>query len=163
MFAGINTLPSSSIKSYMHALPYTFHPTGSRYFGGVHAKSDWDFFTQYNFKLSQTLAGDSRFQKLMFTTYTDMLCIEVWRTKLPDGNTLDIQLVRNYDLKVQVHKQLMCSPAMLRYFIGLQKEERPWFWDFMFRSAANIPLDSTRDGFCEPKYPDVSSIIEELP
>jgi len=91
--------------------PHEFHLTGSRFFGGVHEKSDWDFFALYSQELRAQLL-EFGFKKNNDETYSgDTEVFEVLSKNCIDPATMspvkvDIQLLRSLDKKVAVQEAL---------------------------------------------------------
>jgi len=91
--------------------PHEFHLTGSRFFGGVHEKSDWDFFACYSQALRTELL-DYGFVLNSDETYSgDTEVVEVLSRNCVDPATMkpvkvDVQLLRSLDKKIAVQQAL---------------------------------------------------------
>lgn len=91
--------------------PHEFHLTGSRFFGGVHKESDWDFFALYSQELRAQLL-ESGFKKNNDETYSgDTEVFEVLSKNCIDPVTLkpvkvDVQLLKVLQKKVSVQEAI---------------------------------------------------------
>lgn len=82
---------------------FEFHPTGSRYFGGMRENSDWDFITEYNESVMIFL-GNLGFQILNDHNYNDHSVVIVMRGKF-EKSIIDIQLTESSMLPVKLKAQ----------------------------------------------------------
>ncbi|HWY34243.1 MAG TPA: hypothetical protein VNX68_06320 [Nitrosopumilaceae archaeon] len=113
---------SESILSKMEKSEFLFHLTGSRYFVG-RGSNDADYFTLYTEQVEHFLR-ELGFSAISKREYGDLNCTLVMRGWDDGGLQIDVQLVKDVELKIQVQEKLKA--------IGLThptKEE----WNFAFQ------------------------------
>jgi len=109
MITNAQLLPVTVEMILKHQHP--FYLTGSRFFGGVHEKSDWDFFALYSQELRAQLL-EYGFKKNNDETYSgDTEIIEVLSKNCIDPDTdrpvkIDVQLLKAFEKKVAVQEAL---------------------------------------------------------
>lgn len=86
---------------------FDFYLTGSRYFGNVRPKSDWDFFVDDSQKVREFLGSEGFIeQPLWRSEYLDQNTSAVFRK-----NGVDIQLVKDIQMKHVAQEILKKSEA----------------------------------------------------
>ncbi|MCK5611070.1 hypothetical protein KAR91_54860 [Candidatus Pacearchaeota archaeon] len=80
---------------------FTFYLTGSRYFGGKHSDSDWDFFTEDSEEV-RVFLGKLGFERLKSTKYADHGVTCVYRHL----EKIDVQLVEDPGFRQSIQKVL---------------------------------------------------------
>lgn len=98
-----------SILYQMQAMQSTFYLTGSRYFGNFNKDSDWDFFTQDNpgvidslkslgfTEISSDATTDTRYDREQFKTILEFNAV--------DGD-VQIQFIKNVFSKIYVQNHI---------------------------------------------------------
>lgn len=109
MITNAQLLPVTVEMILKHQHP--FYLTGSRFFGGVTEKSDWDFFTLYDKEVRRELL-DYGFERNTDETYSgDTEVVEVLSKFCVDSDTgkpvkIDVQLLKVLKKKVAVQEAL---------------------------------------------------------
>ena len=119
MINDINTLLFPCIQC-LHESNYDFHITGSRFFGGIHDDSDWDFMCSSSTEVEEFLTRLG-FENISAEEYNGDETID----KVFRFGTVDVQLIHNLERKLYVQgllKQL--------YPAGLpgDKDTRRFIW-----------------------------------
>ena len=126
--------------------PHEFHLTGSRFFGGVHEKSDWDFFALQTEELySQLLEwGFERNNEEIYSGDTEVF--DVVSKNCIDPATMrpvkvDVQLLRSLGKKVAVQEALKKTFSKGKSLPGDKAAQRClWFAAYAGYDAA-LPSD----------------------
>ena len=108
-----------SIVETLHDSSFNFHLTGSRFFGGVNAESDWDLFVEVSEEVIQFLISIG-FENDFGLSYDDPSIIAVYYGYCVHHGRLvkvDVQLVGNAELKLEVQRVLQqCWPCGMSHF-----------------------------------------------
>ena len=117
---------SEKVRIGLRALPYKFHLTGSRYFGGYNEHSDTDYFVQ-NQRYLETDLKDLGFTRVISrqTDYQDRDCISIWHHELA---AIHIQIVKDAEKKLKIQQQLKKSTVLSH----IPKEKRYLIWDMAY-------------------------------
>ena len=93
-------LPETSLIASLQGLKTVFHLTGSRYMGGWHDGSDWDFMTAHSHYIDVLLAGIGFTESKAFTEHQN----EYWdeESQSSDGFTDMVWELTEDDVKYQV-------------------------------------------------------------
>lgn len=136
--ATISTHTFSMLKALDEA-PFEFFPTGSRFFGGANATSDYDFFAEDTPEIRAFLEGQC-FSVDNKAYEEDSLVVTVYRTDpgyysteqqnpdmvVPGFEGFDIQLVKNVEAKLLVQRILK---DRYRHGIPGTKFEKSTIWN----------------------------------
>ena len=111
------------------------HITGSRYFGGVHAQSDWDFFVEDTEIVRLYLSGRGFKPTIGEGVYADTLTNDVWG----DGIS-HIQLVSDADHKEAAQRAIKTTGALR---VALECVTRPVNKRKMQQIIWNLAIEAT--------------------
>ena len=118
---------NNNIFSEMENSFYTFHLTGSYYFGKVKPNSDYDFFANYSSEIVSFLESLG-FYKKSFSTYSDNNTVCVMHC---NGEfSIDVQLVHDALHKLKIQKVI--NEHFKNIYNNLTKEQRKDFWNSMY-------------------------------
>jgi len=151
--------------------PYTFHLTGSRYFGGATHLSDYDFFAQDSQEIKTFLARQGFYIETgsHYVGNNPLNCACVYKR-----GEIHIQLVQNYELKKMIHEQIIRSsrdnnhPNLIILARNFPKQHKKLLWD----TLCNIAL-ATKDSqltqpqpvipISQPKVTETPKVPQEEP
>jgi len=122
---------SRVLLELMHLPNYTFHLTGSRFFGGARADSDWDFFVAdtNNPYLRQDLTAMG-FEKRSLTDYGDFLTTDVYHHRRA---SVHIQVVEDVNLKIHIQNVI----KRWGLFVNLPKQSQQCIWNALYETVVN--------------------------
>ena len=122
----VNVRHEDSIVRKMEEFPGKFYLTGSRFFGGVHSKSDWDYFTNDTYKTRAflQLLGFVEDQKSAELQYDDFSLNTVFVL-----NDIHIQLVKDAFVKNKAQTFLLENVPMK----SIPKASRKYVWNLALR------------------------------
>lgn len=115
----------------MQASEFVFHLTGSQFFGNARVDSDYDFLVQDSLQAREFLQSLG-FKKLHSSEYNDSSIVAVFRYCQGDSTSVDIQCVKNVEVKLKAQKLIRES-----YGSDLPKDrfERCRLWNFAVRAV----------------------------
>ncbi len=157
MINGLVTV-ESPVRQQLISSRFVFTLTGSRFFGGYTANSDWDFFIQESGEVERFLSSIG-FLPLSFTNYKDELTSKVYRHS---QEKIDVQLVKNSVIKLRAQEILYNIQVSSPYFATIFKEKwfvREMFWNFAFLMA-NSDTYYSQGHFDDNRYP-ISEVLKQ--
>lgn len=105
-------------KEWLQQSRYTFHATGSRYFGTATDESDWDYFVQFEASIYDDLVA-AGFVLDTVSYAHDRHCVAIYRR-----DDVHVQVVRNARIKQRVQERLYPILSMFQ----LTKEQERFLW-----------------------------------
>lgn len=144
----MNFEPSTKISSIVTGLlselsdlDGTLYLTGSRFFGGVHSNSDWDFFADITTPNLLDRLCDIEFQIISLAEYTDKTMCMVFERK-DNFKVVQIQVVREAKIKFAAQSLIAESfPFDLGGMSGLNKQDSVSVWNnALWRAKAETRL-----------------------
>lgn len=151
------------ISKMMDHDSFTFYLTGSRYFGNAQPQSDWDFFCQYSSEVTDWLRENGFQEHYTDPGYKDSELVCLMRN---NAVKMDIQLVKDAELKWKVQQLLMTRADFRRMLLTMGKQYHSALWDMMYCFVKDIPTgiyrpdQSTQDMHRDQlMLPDISRII----
>lgn len=132
-----------------------FHLTGSRFFGNHKEWSDYDFFTQYTEEMEKELRSNG-FATLDSTLWGDLRYhgdpnIALVLQAKDCYPQLQIQLVKDFDLKVKAQALLKFMPIEIRdvFFMASQEKRARPYWEWAFKVVGGKVVGGAR--VCDPR------------
>lgn len=130
-----------------HDHDYKFYLTGSRYFGGATASSDFDFFIQssdevardlihHGFEMLPSYSHDGSGEKRLARD-EDILGVMRFQDMTSEGKPfqIDVQLVQDVKRRLEIVKLVKYSGLIPK----LDKKDRPDFWNAMRQAYLRGP------------------------
>jgi len=118
----VNVRHDSSIIGKLEKSEFSFYLTGSRFFGGYHSKSDWDYFVSDNARVRDFLYSlgfyESEGEALLRYDDSTIVTVLVY-------NDIHIQLVKDATFKHQVQLLLLQTNSLH----SVPKESRKFVWN----------------------------------
>lgn len=122
MFCGNVVEPIvSSVFAVQESIADQIYLTGSRFFGGATALSDWDFFVQDSTAVTDAIRVQGFYRVSDNWTYLDNDCASVWQK-----GTIHIQLSRNVGRRLSARNRLKAS---IGNFSSMDKRKRSQVWN----------------------------------
>jgi len=119
----IGKVVPATIENLMKS-EFTFYLTGSRFFGNVTEKSDWDFFVKDSPEVREFLESICfSYEYQGNSGYKDAFLTTVMYSRIPRG--IHVQLINEVELKVKVQNYLKDFP-----WDSIPKENRDAIWDW---------------------------------
>ena len=123
------TLPTDVIK--LHNAPFTFYLTGSRFFGNITPKSDWDFYASYNKQICEWLNDQGFIQASHHLYGDDPNCVKVFTNTNAATTPIHVQLVADIKAKHQ------CQTILINVLKHVRdKTVARMFWRVAFAAYA---------------------------
>jgi predicted nucleotidyltransferase len=119
----VNQRHDTSIIGKLEKSEFSFYLTGSRFFGGYHPGSDWDYFVTDSLKVRGFLdsLGFSEDENLTLQQYDDSTIITVM-----SYNDIQIQLVKDANFKHEVQTLLLQTNGLH----SVPKASRKFVWNY---------------------------------
>jgi len=119
------------VITQMDRSKFDFYLTGSRFFGGARADSDWDFFAEYsNEVVSFLLRIGFRYKPI--NDYFDSQTVEV----LEFGREIDVQLVSNTAIK-NIAQEIMRAT---KWYTITDTNLRRVVWNELYKLATTVRI-----------------------
>lgn len=141
---------TSDIINILNEAPFSFYLTGSRYFvqynstPKISSNTDYDYFVLYNKDVLEYLTSldftyvaandyDKQYEIILkkeateYSLYSDDNIVGVCFSPC---KKVDVQLVKNLDLKIEVQQILAC---MGNHYTNLDKSSQKYLWDEQYK------------------------------
>jgi len=118
---------------------HKYYLTGSRYFGGVHSESDWDFIVHANSDVMEELTSWG-FLELSHPEYSDPTVTKVMYIHCDINGkktTIDVQLVKEINIKLFIQKFL--KNHWTYHGMPCDKSQRKQAWNLAYDMVRAMP------------------------
>lgn len=119
------------VITQMNKSEFDFYLTGSRFFGGAQADSDWDFFAEYSNEIVSFLLNIG-FRYKPTNNYFDRQTIEV----LEFGREIDVQLVNNATIKNTAQEIMRAT----KWYTITDVNLRRVIWNELYKLATTVRI-----------------------
>src|SRR5690606_2474031 len=119
------------VITQMNRSEFDFYLTGSRFFGGAQADSDWDFFAEYSNEIVSFLLNIG-FRYKPTNNYFDRQTIEV----LEFGREIDVQLVNNATIKNTAQEIMRAT----KWYTITDVNLRRVIWNELYKLATTVRI-----------------------
>jgi hypothetical protein len=157
-------LPETSLIASLQGLKTVFHLTGSRYIGGWHDGSDWDFMTAHSHYIDTLLSAIGFKESKAFKEHqgeywdesspsSDGFTNMVWEL-IEDSVKYQVQVVSNLDAKLYARDRIKDDLFTVHYVSGTAVRIQLWnkLCNEFVGLGAVKPVAATTLEFGSPEY-----------